>query len=71
MWTDDDIAAYEAREEHHDNRYEDGEPFYTGTVADYEDWLDGWVEVLIPAPTTRRITRDEFDQLMEEEVVCA
>lgn len=70
MWTDEDIAAYEAREEHHDQRYEDGD-YSTGTVADYEDWLDGWAEVLLPAPTTRRITRDEFDQLMEEEVVCA
>lgn len=54
-------------DDHHDRRYEDGE-YVTGTVADYEpEWLDGWVEVLVPAPPTRtRITRDEYDLLVEE-----
>lgn len=56
-----------ALDDHHDNRYEDGEDV-TGTVADYDpEWLDGWIEVLIPAPTgVQRLTREEYERVMGE-----
>lgn len=64
MWTEADIAAQEAREEHHDNRYEDGVPFYTGTVEDYGDWWQDDVRYFAardcgPAPATSTTTRAE------------
>lgn len=62
------MYEHDEKWEHATPAYEDEtEPYATGTVADYDpDWLDGWIEVLTPAPVTRRITRDEFDQLIEE-----
>lgn len=54
-------------DDHHDNRYEDGD-YSTGTVEDYDpDWLDGWVEVLLPAPAgVQRLTREEYERVIGE-----
>lgn len=69
MWTDADIEAYElqlAREEHHDNRYEDGGEPLTGTFADYDGW-GGPDELALNGPYADDwAKREGFRQMYEQ-----